>query len=63
MLSIAAVGIFGRDQAGHFDLMTVQLGHPDAVSALLNPNGEVNSHFSAPPFFAEELRRAPGCHV
>ena len=63
MLSIAAVGIFGRDQAGHFDLMTVQLGHPDAVSALLNPNGEVNSHFSAPPFFAEELRRVPGCHV
>ena len=32
-------------------------------SAPLNPNGEVNSHFSAPPVFAEELRRVPGCHV
>ena len=63
LLSIAAVGMFGRDQATHFDPMTVQLGHPDAVAALLNANGEVNSHFSAPPFFAEELRRVPGCHV
>ncbi len=63
LLSIAAVGMFGKDGAGHFDPMTVQLGHPDAVAALLNANGEVNSHFSAPPFFAEELRRVPGCHV
>lgn len=63
LLSIAAVGMFGRDQATHFDPLTVQLGHPDAVAALLNANGEVNSHFSAPPFFAEELRRVPGCHV
>lgn len=63
LLSIAAVAMFGKDQAGHFDPMTVQLGHPDAVAALLNANGEVNSHFSAPPFFAEELRRVPGCHV
>ena len=63
LLSIAAVGMFGKEQAAHFDPLTVQLGHPDAVAAMLNANGEVNSHFSAPPFFAEELRRVPGCHV
>jgi len=63
LLSIAAVGMFGKEQATHFDPLTVQLGHPDAMAAMLNANGEVNSHFSAPPFFAEELRRVPGCHV
>ncbi len=63
LLSIAAGKMFGKADAGHFDPMTVQLGHPDAVAAMLNPNGEVSSHFSAPPFFAEELKRVPGCHV
>ena len=55
--------MYGKADSGHFDPLTVQLGHPDAVAALLNPNGEVSSHFSAPPFFAEELKRVPGCHV
>ena len=63
LLSIAAEKMYGKADASHFDPLTVQLGHPDAVAALLNPNGEVSSHFSAPPFFAEELKRVPGCHV
>lgn len=63
LLSIAAETMYGKADAGHFDTMTVQLGHPDAVASLLNPNGEIASHFSAPPFFAEELKRVPGCHV
>ena len=63
LLSIAAEKMFGKADAGHFDPLTVQLGHPDAVAAMLNQNGEISSHFSAPPFFAEELKRVPGCHV
>ena len=63
LLQIAAVEMFGKADATHFDADTVQLGHPDAMAALLNANGEVSSHFSAPPFFAEELKRVPGAHV
>lgn len=63
LLQIAAVKMYGKDHADHFDSMTVQLGHPDAVAAMANPNGEITSHFSAPPFFIEELRRIPGAHV
>jgi len=63
LLSMAAERLYGKADAGHFDPMTVQLGHPDAVAALLNPNGEIESHFAAPPFFADELKRVPGAHV
>ena len=63
LLSIAAAAMFGKGDAGHFDPLTVQFGHPDAMVQLLDPGSTVASHFSAPPFFAEELRRVPGCHV
>ena len=63
LLSIAAVKMFGKADAGHFDPLTVQFGHPDAMAQLLDPGSTVKSHFSAPPFFAEELRRVPGAHV
>ena len=63
LLSIAAVKMFGKDDAGHFDPLTVQLGHPDAMAQLLDTGSSVKSHFSAPPFFAEELHRVPGAHV
>lgn len=63
LLSIAAIKQFGAADANHFDPLTVQLGHPDAVAAMLNLNGEIASHFSAAPFFAQELKRVPGCHI
>ncbi len=63
LLSMAAGRLYGAANAGHFDPMTVQLGHPDAVAAMLNPNGEIDSHFTAAPFFADELKRVPGAHV
>jgi len=63
LLSMAAGRLYGKAETGHFDPMTVQLGHPDAVAAMLNPLGEIDSHFAAPPFFADELKRVPGAHV
>ncbi len=63
LLSMAADRLYGKADSGHFDPMTVQLGHPDALAAMLNPNGEIESHFAAPPFFADELKRVPGAHV
>lgn len=63
MLSIAAAQMFGAADAGHFDANCVQLGHPDAMAQLMDPRGTVANHFSAPPFFAQELKRVPGAHV
>ena len=62
LLQMACAKQFGAADANKLDANTVQLGHPDAFAALLNPTHEVGSHFSAPPFIYEELDRVPGCH-
>lgn len=61
LLQMAAAKMFGEDQVKRFDPNTVQLGHPDAVAAIANPNHEVKNHFSAPPFQYLELKQA-GVH-
>jgi len=63
LLQIASVERWGKDAAFRLDPNTVQLGHPDALAAMLNANGEIGSHFAAPPFHLEELKRVPGAHV
>ncbi len=63
LLQIACAEKWGKDAAFRLDSNTVQLGHPDALAAMLNPNGEITSHFAAPPFHLEELKRVPGAHV
>lgn len=63
LLQIAAAKMFGPTEWAHFDSNTVQLGHPDAAASLANPNGEIASHFSAPPFVYTELKSVPGAHV
>lgn len=63
LLQIACVEKWGKDAATRLDANTVQLGHPDGLAAMLNANGEIGSHFTAPPFHFEELRRVPGAHV
>ncbi len=61
LLQMAAAQMFGDAQVKKFDPNTVQLGHPDAVAAIANPNHEVKNHFSAPPFQYLELKQA-GVH-
>ncbi len=39
----------------------VQLGHPEATIALLNPKSEVNAHFSMPPY-QETALKDPAVH-
>ena len=63
LLQIACVEKWGGDAAFRLDPNTVQFGHPDALAAMLNANGEIGSHFAAPPFHLEELKRVPGAHV
>src|SRR4051794_34264489 len=62
LLQVAAERTFGEAGRGKLDPITIQLGHPDAVGAVLSTNNEVNSHFSLPPYQQMELRD-PRVHV
>jgi len=63
LLQMAAAKMFGDKDYAKFDANTVQLGHPDAFGAMTNPNGEISSHFAAPPFQFRELKSVPGAHI
>jgi len=63
LLQIAAAAEFGPDGWNKLDGNTVQMSHPDAAIALMNPRHEVASHFSAPPFVFQTLKTVPGAHV
>ena len=62
MLGMALEQAYGPGAHGKLDGNQVQLGHPDALQALLNPRHEVNSHFSIPPFQDIALK-APNVHA
>ena len=62
-LGIALQKAYGDDKANEKLLPNqVQMGHPDALTALLNPQHEVTSHFASSPFQEIELKN-PGIHV
>ena len=63
LLQMASEKTFGPDQTTKLDANTVQLGHPDAAIMMANPQGEVTSHFAAPPFQYYELKNVKGAHV
>jgi NitT/TauT family transport system substrate-binding protein len=62
MLQMAAEKAFGAGGRNKLDPMTIQLGHPDATIAVLNPRHEVNSHYSLPPYLNLALKD-PKVHV
>jgi len=55
-LQMAAAKAFGRAQANKLDPLTVGLSHPDAMTALLSGAGDIDSHFTSPPFQDLELK-------
>lgn len=62
-LGIALQKAYGDDKAGERLLANqVQMGHPDALAALLNPGHEVTSHFGSSPF-QEIALKDPAIHV
>ncbi len=63
LLQMAAEKLFGPDQWSKLDANTVQMGHPDAAAMLANPEGEVGSHFGAPPYSYRELKTVPNAHI
>ena len=62
MLGMALEKTYGMGAHGRLDVNQVQLGHPDALQAILNPRHEVASHFSIPPFQQIALK-SPTIHV
>ena len=63
LLQMASEKTFGADQTTKLDANTVQLGHPDAAIMMGNPQGEITSHFAAPPYSYFELKNVKGAHV
>jgi len=56
ILQMAAIKEFGRAEWAAFDKYTVSLTHPDALIALTTASGEINSHFTSPPFHQRERK-------
>jgi NitT/TauT family transport system substrate-binding protein len=56
VMGMALEKAWGPGQHGKLDSNQVQIGHPDAVQAILNPQHEINSHFSTPPYDNIELK-------
>jgi NitT/TauT family transport system substrate-binding protein len=63
LLQMASEKTFGPAETTKLDANAVQLGHPDAAIMMANPQGEVTSHFAAPPFDYYELKTVKGAHV
>ena len=63
LLQMAAAQMYGPDQTTRFDANTIGLGHPDAVLSMMNPQSEITSHFSAPPYTYYELKNVKGAHI
>lgn len=57
-LQAAAAKLWGMSGSNKLDSLTVSLGHPEAVQALLSGKSEVNTHFATPPFQYQELKDA-----
>jgi NitT/TauT family transport system substrate-binding protein len=57
----AAEKEFGAGQWGRLDHLTVSLPHPDAMAAVLNPNGEITVHAATSPY--ADLERKAGLHA
>ena len=55
-LQIAAEKEWGPGQHGRLDHLTVGLAHPDALAAVLNPQGEITTHFATSPFHETEMK-------
>ena len=60
-LQMACAKEFGDDQYAKLDSITISRAHPDAVTAILTGNSEINSHYASAPFYYYELE-TPGIH-
>jgi NitT/TauT family transport system substrate-binding protein len=59
ILQMAAAKAFGDANYTRLDSLTVSMAHPDAMATFLSGAGEINNHFTSPPFIQKELEK-PG---
>ena len=59
ILQMAAAQTFGEANYNKLDGLTVSMAHPDAMATFLSGAGEIDNHFTSPPFIQKELER-PG---
>ena len=55
VLQMAALKAFGKGGETRLDPLTVSMGHPDALAALLGGHSEIDAHFGASPYQDQEL--------
>jgi NitT/TauT family transport system substrate-binding protein len=53
---------YGAAEAFRFDRYTVTMTHPDALIAMLSGAGQIDAHFTSPPFHQRE-RKDPRVHT
>ena len=61
ILQMATQKEFGKGSEFKYDNLSVSMSTPDATAALLSGGGEINNHFSEPPFQYQALKK-PGVH-
>jgi NitT/TauT family transport system substrate-binding protein len=61
VLQMAAAKEFGMAHYDQLDSLTVSLGHPDALAALVSGKTEITGHVASPPFSNMELTH-PNIH-
>jgi len=57
ILQMAAAQTFGEANYAKLDALTVSMAHPDAMATFLSGAGEINNHFTSPPFIQKELEK------
>lgn len=62
ILAMAAKKAFGKGQADRLEPLTVSMGHPEAMKALLCGTSGIDAHFASAPFMYEELAK-PGIRL
>jgi NitT/TauT family transport system substrate-binding protein len=61
-MQMYAAGRYGAANAFRFDRYTVTMTHPDALIAMLSGAGQIDAHFTSPPFHQRE-RKDPRVHT
>ncbi len=54
VLQMAAQQAFGPGQEHRLDPLTISMGHPDGITALLSDNSQITGHFTSAPYMYEE---------
>ncbi len=58
VLQMAAAQAFGEANYTKLDGLTVSMSHPDGMAAFMSGGGEINNHFTSPPFIQKEMEKA-----